>query len=162
NGCDPASELLAEVVPAGVRVLSYGVPASRGEPALALDVSAEAAPPTRDGTRIRLVWQNALAHAVGEAPDALVIRAVGDGSAASVADRVVLTADNPRDEEPGEIAAAIRRGVRAGVATAVELDRAKAIALALDGAGERDVVVVAGKGHETEQTAGGGARAFSD
>ncbi len=68
------------------------------------------------------------------------------------ADRVVLTSDNPRSEEPGAILADIRAGVPAEAPRPVEqADRAKAIALALEQAQCRDVVLVAGKGHESHQ-----------
>jgi UDP-N-acetylmuramoyl-L-alanyl-D-glutamate--2,6-diaminopimelate ligase len=84
------------------------------------------------------------------------------GQAASLADRVVLTSDNPRDEDPGEIAAAVRAGIAAGIDVALELDRARAIRVAVLGAAADDVVVVAGKGHETTQESHGERRAFSD
>jgi UDP-N-acetylmuramoyl-L-alanyl-D-glutamate--2,6-diaminopimelate ligase len=77
--------------------------------------------------------------------------------AAELADRVVVTSDNPRRERPGDIIDEILDGVpgehRARVV--VQPDRAEAIALAIRSAwvegGGRDVVVIAGKGHETEQ-----------
>jgi UDP-N-acetylmuramoyl-L-alanyl-D-glutamate--2,6-diaminopimelate ligase len=84
------------------------------------------------------------------------------GESASASDRVVLTSDNPRSEDPARIADAIRSGIRAGVEVAVELDRRAAIQRAIREAGEGDVVLVAGKGHETEQTAGGTTIAFDD
>jgi UDP-N-acetylmuramoyl-L-alanyl-D-glutamate--2,6-diaminopimelate ligase len=76
------------------------------------------------------------------------------GAAAARADRVVLTSDNPRSEDPAHIAQAIRAGVPAERDGTVELDRRKAIALAVRGAGPRDVVVIAGRGPETEQIVG--------
>jgi UDP-N-acetylmuramoyl-L-alanyl-D-glutamate--2,6-diaminopimelate ligase len=84
------------------------------------------------------------------------------GAAASSADRVVLTSDNPRSEDPASIAGAIRAGIRAGVDVTVDLDRRAAIAAAIAGASPEDVVVVAGKGHETEQIAGGRKLPFDD
>lgn len=84
------------------------------------------------------------------------------GEAASVADRIVLTSDNPRDESPAVIAAAIRDGIDPSKDVLVELDRAKAIARALADADDDDVIVIAGKGHETAQIAGGVAKSFSD
>ncbi|MEZ4450637.1 MAG: Mur ligase family protein [Nannocystaceae bacterium] len=85
--------------------------------------------------------------------------AVGAG-----ADLAIVTSDNPRGEDPAAIAAALREGcVRGGRAEVeVELDRRRAIARALDRAGPRDVVVVAGKGHETGQTIAGVTTPFSD
>jgi UDP-N-acetylmuramoyl-L-alanyl-D-glutamate--2,6-diaminopimelate ligase len=69
--------------------------------------------------------------------------------ATRLADRVVVTSDNPRSEEPDAIIAEILDGVEAPVE--VEPDRAAAIARALEEAGEGDVVVIAGKGHEQGQ-----------
>ena len=69
--------------------------------------------------------------------------------ATRLADRVVITSDNPRSEEPDAIIAEILDGVEAPVE--VEPDRAAAIARALEEAGEGDVVVIAGKGHEQGQ-----------
>jgi UDP-N-acetylmuramoyl-L-alanyl-D-glutamate--2,6-diaminopimelate ligase len=81
----------------------------------------------------------------------------GMGRAAALrADRLVLTSDNPRSEEPG----AILREIESGVASVPEApartrtfeDRREAIAAALAEAGAGDAVVIAGKGHETTQT----------
>ena len=76
-------------------------------------------------------------------------KAAGEG-----ADMVVVTSDNPRTEDPAAIAGAIEEGLRnAGRAWyAVELDRRAAIAKAFDAAEPGDVVLIAGKGHETGQT----------
>ncbi len=75
-------------------------------------------------------------------------------AAASVADLVVVTSDNPRSEDPGAIINDIIEGVPAHYRgrIAVEPDRRQAIAVALRAAGPGDVVVIAGKGHETTQT----------
>jgi UDP-N-acetylmuramoyl-L-alanyl-D-glutamate--2,6-diaminopimelate ligase len=59
NGCDPASELIAEVIPSGVRVLRYGV-RSRGEPTRALDVEATSVAVSWSGTRVALAASPAL------------------------------------------------------------------------------------------------------
>jgi UDP-N-acetylmuramoyl-L-alanyl-D-glutamate--2,6-diaminopimelate ligase len=84
------------------------------------------------------------------------------GAASALADRVVLTSDNPRDEDPAAIAAAVRAGIPGGVDVTRELDRARAIRLAVAEASEDDLVLVTGKGHETEQLARGERRHFSD
>jgi UDP-N-acetylmuramoyl-L-alanyl-D-glutamate--2,6-diaminopimelate ligase len=84
------------------------------------------------------------------------------GRAAAVADRIVLTSDNPRDEDPAAIAAAIRLGLVGHGAVVVELDRATAIRRALRDAGPDDVVVIAGKGHERTQLRAGVERPFDD
>jgi UDP-N-acetylmuramoyl-L-alanyl-D-glutamate--2,6-diaminopimelate ligase len=80
--------------------------------------------------------------------------------AASRADRVIVTSDNPRSEDPLAIIDQILAGVDGEVD--VEPDRATAIALALDDAGEGDVVVVAGKGHEQGQEFADRTIAFDD
>ena len=80
-------------------------------------------------------------------------------AAARFADRVVVTDDNPRGEDPG----AIRREVLAGCPGAVEIgDRGEAIRTAIAGLASDDVLVIAGKGHETGQIVGGTARPFDD
>jgi UDP-N-acetylmuramoyl-L-alanyl-D-glutamate--2,6-diaminopimelate ligase len=82
--------------------------------------------------------------------------------AARLADVVVVTSDNPRSEDPGAIAAAVREGALGPGSVTTELDRRAAIATALAEAGDGDVVVVAGKGHETTQDAGGAVVPFDD
>ena len=85
--------------------------------------------------------------------------------AAELADLVVVTDDNPRDEDPAEIRAAIVAGARreSGRADIVEIgDRQSAIAHAVAWARRGDVVVIAGKGHETGQTSRGQTRPFDD
>jgi UDP-N-acetylmuramoyl-L-alanyl-D-glutamate--2,6-diaminopimelate ligase len=78
-----------------------------------------------------------------------------------LADAVVLTSDNPRSEDPEAILAQILAGM-AHAPAAVEPDRARAIAYALDRAAAADVVLLAGKGHETYQEVAGVRRPFSD
>lgn len=84
--------------------------------------------------------------------------------ASTLADRVVVTSDNPRSEDPAAIASAIVHGVRAAGNRrwTVELDRTKAIELAIREASAQDVVVLAGKGHETCQEANGVRTPFND
>ncbi|MCV7174658.1 UDP-N-acetylmuramoyl-L-alanyl-D-glutamate--2,6-diaminopimelate ligase [Mycolicibacterium sphagni] len=84
--------------------------------------------------------------------------------AAEVADLVVITDDNPRDEDPATIRAAILAGAgQAGRADVVEIgDRRAAIRHAVAWARTGDVVVIAGKGHEKGQTAAGQTRPFDD
>jgi UDP-N-acetylmuramoyl-L-alanyl-D-glutamate--2,6-diaminopimelate ligase len=87
-------------------------------------------------------------------------------AAARLADRVVITSDNPRSEDPEAIIAAIAAGADEarleGAARAREveriLDRRAAIEDAIAGAGSGDVVVIAGKGHETYQEIAGGVK----
>jgi UDP-N-acetylmuramoyl-L-alanyl-D-glutamate--2,6-diaminopimelate ligase len=79
------------------------------------------------------------------------------------ADVVVLTTDNPRYESPQTIAAEVAAGVSSARARwIIELDRARAIQLAIAGAGTDDIVVLAGKGHELTQEIEGITLPFSD
>ena len=82
--------------------------------------------------------------------------------ASRLADVVVLTSDNPRGEDPAVIAAQIRAGVDSTTACRVELDRRAAIASTIRAARRGDVVVVAGKGHETTQQTGETVVHFDD
>ena len=244
NAADEASELLASVVPQGVRIVRFAVP-SRGAARGAVDLRATAVDVSWSGTRIGLEASDSL----GELPRELLVNGIGDvyaenalaamaaalvsgvsardaaaalreapappgrfeplaheegrgcprvvvdyahtpdalertlatarrlcggalvvvfgaggdrdrdkrgpmGAAASAADRVVLTSDNPRGEDPGAIAAAIADGVRARDRVVLELDRRAAIRTAILDASEGDLVVVAGRGHEKEQRIG--------
>ena len=79
--------------------------------------------------------------------------------AARLADRVLLTSDNPRGEDPARIIADILAGM-APVESVV--DRAAAIRRAIAGAGVNDVVLLAGKGHEPYQEIAGIRTPFSD
>jgi UDP-N-acetylmuramoyl-L-alanyl-D-glutamate--2,6-diaminopimelate ligase len=247
NGCDENAQLLQEVLRPDVNVVRYGV-ASRGSAWGALDLAAEAAAPSLEGTSARLLpsarfptlparlelqmigevfVENALA-ALGCAlslgvdaqqavqvlsavpappgrfqvvkrkpcvvidyahtPDALVrtlatarqlcrgkltvlFGAGGDrdrakrpllGAAARVADRIVLTSDNPRSEAPQAIMAQIAAGIGQHASLEQEIDRARAIRLALQRASDDDVLVIAGKGHEQTQQVGEHVTPFSD
>ena len=83
--------------------------------------------------------------------------------AARAADRVIVTDDNPRSEEPAAIRRAILDGAAGSRAEIVEIgDRAAAIEAAIDSLGPGDVLVIAGKGHETGQIVGGTVLPFSD
>jgi UDP-N-acetylmuramoyl-L-alanyl-D-glutamate--2,6-diaminopimelate ligase len=86
--------------------------------------------------------------------------------AARLADRVWVTSDNPRSEDPTRILEDILAGVRqveGGEArTARDVDRRAAIAAALDWARAGDTVVIAGKGHETAQIVGSAVLPFDD
>ncbi len=79
-----------------------------------------------------------------------------------LADLVVLTSDNPRSEDPAAILEAVRSGMGGGAETVVESNRRAAIDLAIDRARPGDVVLLAGKGHETTQAAAGRERPFDD
>ena len=80
--------------------------------------------------------------------------------ATRLADQVIITSDNPRSEDPFAIIADILEGVEAECA--VTADRARAIRQAIAAARRGDVVLIAGKGHEAYQEAGGVRHPFSD
>ena len=82
--------------------------------------------------------------------------------ASRMADLAVVTNDNPRDEDPLEIISQIRSGMDGRAEVVVDPDRASAIALALARARPGDVVIVAGKGHESGQEISGVTRPFDD
>jgi UDP-N-acetylmuramoyl-L-alanyl-D-glutamate--2,6-diaminopimelate ligase len=84
-------------------------------------------------------------------------------AATRLSDLAVLTSDNPRSEDPEAIIAEIEPGARrGGGAYIVEPDRRSAIRLALEAARPSDVVVIAGKGHETGQEFAGRVVPFDD
>jgi UDP-N-acetylmuramoyl-L-alanyl-D-glutamate--2,6-diaminopimelate ligase len=78
------------------------------------------------------------------------------------ADVAVVTTDNARSEDPAAIARAILPGLADAPSVVVELDRARAIAGAIADAKAGDVVLIAGKGHETYQIVGGETKHFDD
>lgn len=82
--------------------------------------------------------------------------------AQQLADYVFVTNDNPRAEEPLAIAQDILQGISDRARVQVELDRARAIRAAMAQAGEHDVVLIAGKGHETYQEVMGVRHPFDD
>ena len=250
NAGDPVFALLTEVMPEGVKVLSYAVP-SRGAVQGTPDLVATSVDVSWRGTRITcavrdaasglpaevtvravgdVYAENALAALLGavaagvppadataalaeapappgrfevihdkpyvvvdyaHSPDALartvhVARKLADGGkgqlfvvfgaggkrdkakrgpmgeAARPADHVLLTTDNPRDEDPAVIALAIAGGLVGHASVRTELDRARAITSAITSANDDDVILIAGKGHETEQQVGTEIRHFSD
>lgn len=78
------------------------------------------------------------------------------------ADRVVVTSDNPRNEDPSAIIAAIVAGLSKSECVTVIEDRAAAIAWTIEQAVADDIVLIAGKGHESFQLRGGERLEFSD
>ncbi|MEM1208274.1 MAG: UDP-N-acetylmuramoyl-L-alanyl-D-glutamate--2,6-diaminopimelate ligase [Planctomycetota bacterium] len=84
--------------------------------------------------------------------------------ACGLADRVVVTSDNPRGEDPSAILDEVLTGRidRDGLSVTAEVDRAAAIGLAVAGAEPGDVVLIAGKGHETYQLVGDRRLDFDD
>lgn len=83
-------------------------------------------------------------------------------AAEALADSLWLTSDNPRSEDPCAIIADMRAGLRGRIEAREEPDRRRAIAGAIDDAESDDLVVIAGKGHEGYQEAGGVRTPFSD
>ena len=77
-------------------------------------------------------------------------------------DFTIVTNDNPREEDPQRICADIVQGFKKAGSHAVELDRKKAIAQAIDLAGKEDLILIAGKGHETYQILGPSTIHFDD
>lgn len=84
------------------------------------------------------------------------------GAASEAADAVWLTDDNPRSEDPAAIVAEILGGITHTAKVSIEHDRRRAICAAIAAAGPGDVVLIAGKGHETTQQVGNEHRAFDD
>ncbi|MBS0392560.1 MAG: UDP-N-acetylmuramoyl-L-alanyl-D-glutamate--2,6-diaminopimelate ligase [Proteobacteria bacterium] len=78
------------------------------------------------------------------------------------ADRVIVTSDNPRGEEPRAIIHQILQGMIASTQVSAEQDRAAAICQAVADADPADVVLIAGKGHEDYQDTAGRRQPFSD
>jgi len=82
--------------------------------------------------------------------------------AAELSDTVIITSDNPRNEDPQAIIDEVMGGVVKGKQVHTEVDRRKAIKLALGLAHSGDVVLVAGKGHENYQVVGNTRHHFDD
>lgn len=115
-----------------------------------LEVVRESLEAAGDGGRLIVVFGCGGCRDAGK-------RAPMGAIAARLADVVVVTSDNPRDEDPGEIIAQILRGLEGGRAEVhVEADRRAAIALATSLARAGDLLLIAGKGHENVQKLEGG------
>jgi UDP-N-acetylmuramoyl-L-alanyl-D-glutamate--2,6-diaminopimelate ligase len=84
------------------------------------------------------------------------------GAAAQAADHVIVTSDNPRSEQPGAIIADIVTGFAAATPPQVIEDRATAILWSLRHAARADVILLAGKGHESYQEINGRKLPFRD
>ncbi|HEY5650200.1 MAG TPA: UDP-N-acetylmuramoyl-L-alanyl-D-glutamate--2,6-diaminopimelate ligase, partial [Acidimicrobiia bacterium] len=83
------------------------------------------------------------------------------GEAGSAADVLIVTSDNPRNEDPNAIISEIMNGVSAPSAVAIP-DRRTAIQTAVDRATDGDVILVLGKGHERSQEIGDRVLPFDD
>ena len=84
--------------------------------------------------------------------------------AGRLASRMVVTSDNPRSEDPADIASGIVKGIRetGNRRWALEPDRARAIHTAIAAATAQDLILIAGKGHETYQERNGVRTPFAD
>jgi len=89
-------------------------------------------------------------------------RALMGAKAQSLAQHVVLTSDNPRHEDPLIIVAQIKQGLKDPLNAVVEIDRRQAILRAIQEASSKDVILIAGKGHENYQDILGVKHEFSD
>ncbi|HLP40095.1 MAG TPA: cyanophycin synthetase, partial [Fibrobacteria bacterium] len=89
-------------------------------------------------------------------------RPIMGGIAVRLADRVFLTSDNPRTEDPLAILAEIRAGMGDAAKVEVIADRREAIRKALGSLGDGDCLLIAGKGHEDYQILGKEKKHFSD
>ena len=81
---------------------------------------------------------------------------------AEYSDLLIITSDNPRDEEPMDIIAEVQTGVPDGVSYEIEPDREKAIRIASEMAEKDDIILVSGKGHECSQEVKGQFFDFDD
>ena len=82
--------------------------------------------------------------------------------AANIADRVIITSDNPRSESPESIINEILSGITDKNNVEVEQDRRKAIQFALNKSSSGDIILIAGKGHENYQEIEGIKYPFDD
>jgi len=89
-------------------------------------------------------------------------RALMAQAAEKLADLVIITNDNPRNESPEKIIDDIKQGINNELQLIVEMDREKAIQHAIEIATENDLILIAGKGHEQYQVLGDMKIAFSD
>jgi UDP-N-acetylmuramoyl-L-alanyl-D-glutamate--2,6-diaminopimelate ligase len=186
-GPEEVARAMAHLAPVPGRLQVIAAPGGRGGG----DASPAAAPaagsPTHDSPSFTVLVDYAhtpaglevvLGEARGLAPSGRVLCLFGCGgnrdrakrplmgaAAAQLSDLAVVTSDNPRDEDPLAIIDEVLTGIpggRANPQVVVEPDRGVAIRLVLDAARPGDIVVIAGKGHETYQEIGGQRLPFDD
>ncbi|HEY8244366.1 MAG TPA: UDP-N-acetylmuramoyl-L-alanyl-D-glutamate--2,6-diaminopimelate ligase [Casimicrobiaceae bacterium] len=161
---DAALDALALLGPPPGRMERHG---GEGRPLVVIDyahtpdalekVLVALRPVVMDGCELTCVFGCGGDRDAGKRP--VMGRVAGEG-----ADRVIVTSDNPRFEDPATIANAVAKGVvESGQRRwRVELDRVAAIQAAVQAAKIGDVVLVAGKGHEAYQEVSGERRPYSD
>ncbi len=160
-GVDQVVEGLAAAapVPGRMEVVEPGPPfavvVDYAHTPAALQAAMEAAAALAEGGRVVCVFGCGGDRDPGKRPE---MGAVAD----RLADVVVLTSDNPRSEDPAAIIEDVRAGMVGRAEVVVEPDRGAAVRRAIAAARPGDVVLVAGKGHETTQTAGGTSVPFDD
>jgi len=160
-----AAALLPRLVPPPGRMQRVGGALDRGEPLAVVDYAHTPDALTQAIAALRPVAQargGALWAVFGAGGDRDPGKRAPMGAAAAPADRIVVTSDNPRGEDPSAIVAMVAAGVPTGRTCERIVDRAEAIAHALALADARDVVLIAGKGHEDYQDVRGVKRHFSD
>ncbi len=156
-GIDPDAALRGIAGCAGVPGRFEPVATQPGEPVVLVDYAHTPDAVVRAVEVLRpLVAPGGRLHVVlGAGGDRDRAKRAPMGAAAAGADHAVLTSDNPRSEDPAAIVAAVAAGARAAGTPAevvVEVDRRRAIGIAIRAAGAGDVVLIAGKGHEQGQT----------
>jgi UDP-N-acetylmuramoyl-L-alanyl-D-glutamate--2,6-diaminopimelate ligase len=160
-----AAALLPQLVPPPGRMQRLGGAVDHDEPLAVVDYAhtpdalAQALAALRPAVQAR---GGALWVVFGAGGDRDAGKRAPMGAAAAAADHIVVTSDNPRSEDPASIVAMVASGVPAGRRCERIVDRAQAIAFALAQADARDVVLIAGKGHEDYQDIAGHKRHFSD
>jgi UDP-N-acetylmuramoyl-L-alanyl-D-glutamate--2,6-diaminopimelate ligase len=154
---------LAQCVAAPGRMQRISAADSRPQPAVIVDYAhtPDALEKALAAARAHCRGQLHLVFGCGGDRDALKRPLMGR-IAASGADAVTVTDDNPRTEDPALIVRDILAGLAGDAQVRVEHDRAAAIRAAIVGAGVDDLVLIAGKGHEDYQIYGTARREFSD
>jgi UDP-N-acetylmuramoyl-L-alanyl-D-glutamate--2,6-diaminopimelate ligase len=139
------------------------VPAASGQPTVLVDFAhtADALRKALDAARAHCRGQLWCVFGCGGNRDSGK-RAPMGRAAVELADQVVVTDDNPRDEDSRQIIADILAGMQLRDRVQVIPDRAAAIQRAIYSAASDDVVLIAGKGHEQAQIIAGVSHPFSD
>lgn len=159
-GLERAVELLAEAPPPPGRMEAFGAP---GQPLLVVDYAHTPDALEKVLLALRDHCRGTLSCLFGCGGDRDQGKRPQMGAVAErVADRVLLTDDNPRSEDGDAIIRDILAGTLRPSAIRVQRDRAAAIRQVIQEAAADDVVAICGKGHETTQTLGLEVRPFSD